>query len=186
MEELGRHIHVDRRDRAIGEETLVRIDHRFPDIRSGRFFGARGRWHVSTTGPKLKLQPKLYGRGASEVNRVGGHGRGRAIYCYDLLRNRWLIAAAAYHIDRNPRVPVQITALALPRRDDDEWLTNLWGVWFIKQYLHALGGIVGRPTSVVCEEKVAYGPGELSRLDFRRCGRIEGVRPSSGLYIQDV
>ena len=185
MEELGRHIHVDRRDRAVGEETLVRVDHRFPDLRRGHF-KKREHWQVSTTGPSLKLQPKLYGRGASEVNRVGGQGRGRALYCYDLTLNKLLMAGVAYHVDRNARVPVQITALALPRRNNEEWRYNLFGVWLIKQYLHTLGGLLERGTSVICEENVAASQAELTVLGFRPAGRIDGLRPSSRLYVQDV
>ena len=184
-DELGRHIHVDRRDRAVGEETLVRIDHRFPDIRTG-FFGKREHWQVSTTPPKVRLQPKLYGRGASELNRVGKQGRGRALYCYDLTRNTLLLAGVAYHVDREARVPVQITALALARRDNDEWRDNLFGVWLVKQYLHALGGLLGRDTCVICEANVMASPAELSLLGFRPAGHIDGVRPSSKLYVQDM
>jgi hypothetical protein len=183
---LERHIHIERRERADGEENQIRVDHRFPDIRNGRFSRTKGRWRVTTKGPKIRLPLKLHGRGASEVNRVGGQGRGRALYCYDLERNALPIAAVAFHIDRDTRIPVQITGLALPRRDDDEWRDNLWGVWFIKFHLHALGLMLGRGSQVICEEKVAAGPAELELLGFRRAERIAGVRPSGGLFVQDL
>lgn len=177
--ELVEQVHV--RKRSHGRETAVSIDHRLScelDWHSG--------WHTTTAATFLPLahfssQARAYVKTAERL-------RGRAIYILDEDANE-VVAAVAYHLDENPRMPLLITSLGV-RIDTagNPFLRyrTLAGALVLKQYLHAISERTGRGRHVDIDlpknrEQLALA----HELGFRRAPRIKGFQPG-GVHLRQT
>lgn len=120
------------------EATVVSIDHRIPDVAVGANVGARWRIRTPKSAPML---PSAFDPAVARSARTVDHQRGRVILLADIASAR-AVAALTYHLDADPRRPVQLLALgatsAIPAPE------ALARCWILKQYAHAIGVLTHR------------------------------------------
>ena len=167
--DLGSQVRV----KETGERTVVRIDHRIPAVDA-----ARSGWRVTT---RKQFLPRAHFPAdvRSEVNRASLE-RGRRIFCIDMASNE-VIAAIAYHVDADKRMPVFITAIAL--RTDAGAPAELYdesrgAAFLLKQYVHEIARQTGRGGHVDIDADGVETLRDLANLGFKRAPKIKGLRVS--------
>lgn len=79
LEELARHIHVQRVRHGTSERTRVTVNHRLPPRRR-RLSRDTGALLITTSGNQLA--PEQFGPAAQQINKASRE-RGRGLYCLD-------------------------------------------------------------------------------------------------------
>jgi hypothetical protein len=129
------HVRVQQRS---PRQTVVSIDHRLA-YRVADYPG----WKIST---HKTLLPRSQFSSYSTAQIKGASGRGRAIYCLDLLLDE-IVAAVAYHIDERPHMPLLITGIGFRNDRALDQLRrehSLAGALVLKHHVHAIATKTGR------------------------------------------
>jgi hypothetical protein len=164
--DLARQVAVETGETAYGERTVIRIDHRIPDVATAR----RARWRITTHAQALPRE-KFDERGRARIGSASAE-RGRRLYCIDL-DSEEVMAALAYHLDDRPGRPLLLTAIAF-RIDTDESpelrLQSRVCLGLLKQYVHAISARIGRGGFVDVDAP--------DRADVLRALGLLGFRPA--------
>ncbi len=172
-DQICRQVTVHEKEHASGKRTVVTIDHRLScDL------GGHAGWHVRT---RQTFLPNAHF--SSEVRtkiKNAAQMRGRAIYCDDLLDPE-LVAAVAYHVDEDSRMPIFLTELGFRTDIAGNAVIrskSLSGALVLKHHVHAISDRIGRGDSVHIE--LAPGSEEFDlacQLGFKPAPKIKGYRP---------
>lgn len=120
--------------------TIVELDH------------VDGNYRFTTSGEFLPRAQFGSLKAVKHINeklrhRAGGVKKGRVIFCIDLTR-REVMAAIAYHLPRNTRDPLLITAFAVRSESESLKDESLSMTFLTKRYLHALARRLRRESFV--------------------------------------
>jgi hypothetical protein len=161
---MERQLRVRQVEGVRGLETVVELDDRVPP--------KDPRWQITTSRnflPRARFMPNARAkvRDAAE-RRVGNHPdgelKGRALYCVDL-HTQEVVAALSYHIPKNRREPLLVTAVAL--RSEPELAQESQACARItKRYVHALARKLRRRTYVDFTAEAGSMSVDLAILNF--------------------
>jgi hypothetical protein len=171
---LAKQVRVTKVVGATGDMTRVRIDHRIPSHDSG----GRAGWRITTREqflPRAHFDVDV----RREVNSASAE-RGRRVYCIEQHSGE-VVAAIAYHVDKNTRIPVMVTAIGL--RIDSMGTPELFSrsrgaAYVLKQYVHEIARQLGRGSFVDIDAGSAATRAEAQVLGFRPAPTVRGLRIS--------
>lgn len=100
------------------DQTRIEVDDKIPHL-ALRGRGRPARYRITTRGQMLRTDhfpdPDL----RSAIRRAAAKVRNRALFCADL-RTGEVMAAASFHIDDDPALPLHIREIGLRDGDDDD------------------------------------------------------------------
>jgi len=171
--DIAGHVTVRETTRALGDRTIVEIDH----LLSCPLVGYEG-WRIRTQ--RTFLPRGHFSSHAAHSLKTADHGRGRTIYCQDHVLDDEVVAGISYHVDERASWPVFITAIGF--RVDFKGHVELRrrtvaGAFVLKQYVHAISDALGRGGYVDIEvpsNDEAYA----RELGFRNAPKLKGLRTS--------
>lgn len=123
----------------------------------------RRRYLVATEWRPL-VEPQSHGVDIARIEEADGRERGRALWCYDFVREE-VMAAVSFHVDW-PKVPPLIEAFAL-RQEDELRTESVRCAILLKAYVHAIGERVhGRTEADFDAENTAWEKFAKTYLGF--------------------